>query len=151
MITHIDEVIHLIKRAKEGQGSLVIIEGGPRTGKTTQVQAIADCARQTEELANALFAFARCDQATTNLDAYQPFVEILSSLLRNDHPGRDGTPLIRTIIENSGPDLLRMIADIETLPSAIATSRRIMTGLGLGVGDDRRSAASVALSAQWEK
>lgn len=151
MTTPIDDVVDLMKRTHDGHGSVIVIEGGPGTGKTTLIHRLAERARQSKELANAQIVVSQCDQTTSSLDPYQPFAEILSSLVRTNHRDRDATPLIRTIVENCGQDLLPMLPDIGVHPNDDEMTFNIMTGLGLGVGRDRRSAKSVSIAAQFVK
>jgi predicted ATPase len=147
---HIAEVVDLIKNANDGQGSFIVIEGGPGAGKTTLIQAFDGHCKQDAALADARFLIGTCSQGTRYLDPYQPFVDILSGLLNKERGGRDVLQRLRSIVTATGPDLVPMIPVVGAPLIAGVMPVSIMTGLGLGIGDDRRSATSVAISAQIE-
>jgi len=99
-------------------GRVVFIEGEAGTGKSFLLQALQEQVSQMPGGARIRFVFGNCSEDTGEHNAYQPFVEILGSLLAPGRTAGDLGKLFLTILKETGTDWLKMIPGVGPAISA---------------------------------
>jgi predicted ATPase len=131
-----------------GRGSVVFIEGEAGTGKSFLVQALQDQASKLPGAGKIRFAYGSCYEETGGQNAYQPFVEMLATLLAARGSAAGLGKLFLSIVKETGGDWLNMIPGVgPAITASIKTT--MIAGQWLVDREEKQSQQSEALSNQY--
>jgi len=102
----------MVSAGRDGHGCMAFIEGEAGTGKSFLVQALQEQTTQDAEAGKIRFVYGHCYGDTGGQNAYQPFVEILATLLKARGKAEDIGKLVLGIAKETGNDWLNMIPGI---------------------------------------
>jgi len=105
----LETLLDVTKKACEGHGRIVFIEGSVGVGKTSLLGEVRKRVRKIHDLADSQFVSVTCYEETGSQNAYQPFVEIIDQLYSATIQKKETSKQILSIIEEVGPDWLNLI------------------------------------------
>lgn len=112
------ELVALLARAEQGQGSLVFLEGEPGIGKTALVEQF--CVQASARGARVLWG--RCWEEG-GAPAFWPFIQVLRAMLAGC-----GADTLRSWLDGESADLLSLVPELAQNPLARASANALSLG-----------------------
>lgn len=130
-------------------GYIIFIEGEAGTGKSFFLKTLQERSTQVSGTNRSRFIYGYCYEDSGGQNAYQPFVEILATLLGKDNTRDNFTKLFLTIVKETGGDWLGMIPGVGPAISASLKTATIIAGQWLPQDGSKSSNQAESLSNQY--
>jgi tetratricopeptide (TPR) repeat protein len=149
----LDEACRLVAQAASSsrRGGMVFIDGEHGTGKSLLLQMVQEkSSQQLREASEEEFRFesVNCNQ-TDQAVAYQPFIELLTSLTKGARDRQRIGKHITSILKEVAPDLLQLIPGAGPLLAAGAKGLATIGDRALEATGPTRLSHEEGLVAQW--
>ena len=132
-----------LSQASEGHGALVFIEGEAGIGKSSLISQFKELASRTENAKQMRFVYGYCYEENGEQNAYQPFVEVLSTLLEVNKTASNLAVMFLSILRETGIDWLNMIPGVGPVVGASIKTASIASQWALGTNNDQLKADSL--------
>ena len=99
-------------QASQGHGVVVFIEGEAGIGKSSLISQFQELTSTREKSKKMRHVYGYCYEDNKAQDAYQPFVEVLSTLLEVNKTTSNLAIMFLSILRETGTDWLNMIPGV---------------------------------------
>jgi tetratricopeptide (TPR) repeat protein len=121
----------------------VFIEGEAGIGKSSLLSQFQELASRIENAKQMRFVYGYCYEDNGGQNAYQPFVEVLSTLLETNKTSSNLAIMFLSILRETGIDWLNMIPGVGSAVGASIKTASIAGQWALGTGNNQLQADSL--------
>lgn len=111
-------LIDTLEQGYQGTGRIIFVEGVAGSGKSSLIQELESRIASHPDVRDSLFAYGYCYDETGPHNAYQPFVEVLDSIVRSSKEQRNFFSFLADVLKETAPDWLEAIPVVGDLVEA---------------------------------